>query len=381
VFIGAFTHPYQHRKLEFIANNQDVDLTYIVPERAGLERGLYPSENGRRQFEVLPLKSYQLGKPDDPHRFFYKTLDLGLRGRFPDIIHCDVEQESLLAAECVLYGKLYAPKSPLILFAWQNILRKRGFLVKLISNFVLRGTKYICCGNLEAIDILKLQSFKGKASVIPCVGLDTRYFFIQDEKKKRLTRNMLGLNDEIIIGHFGRRVPEKGIETVIKAFALIAQSAPNVKLLIAGEGTQTDDLKSLASKLGVIDHCLFLPPINYEDVVDYVNICDMQVIASRTMPFWKEQLGRVILDGMGCGVPVIGSSSGAIPEVIGNPALIFAEGDETSLAQILTNLIRNPDKRRSLGVDGYKRVIENYTCEKLAERTLLLWQELIKNEI
>src|SRR5260221_14335510 len=82
---------------------------------------------------------------------------------------------------------------------------------------------------------------------------------------------------------------------------------------------------------------------------------DALVLRSLTTPVWKEQFGRVLTEAMACGVPVVGSSSGAIPEVIGEAGLIFPEGDAAALAGCLAKLQQPPALRLALAQRGLAR--------------------------
>jgi glycosyltransferase involved in cell wall biosynthesis len=104
---------------------------------------------------------------------------------------------------------------------------------------------------------------------------------------------------------------------------------------------------------------------------------DVLVLPSRTTPVWKEQFGRVLVEAMSCGTPVVGSDSGAIPEVIGDAGLIFAEGDAEALAACLRRLAQSPELRRELGERGRRRVAEHYTVERIARQTVELWRGLL----
>jgi len=101
-------------------------------------------------------------------------------------------------------------------------------------------------------------------------------------------------------------------------------------------------------------------------------------LPSRTTRVWKEQFGRVLTEAMACRVPVIGSNSGAIPEVIGDAGLIFPEGDARALAGCLRRLIESPDLCRELGERGYVRVMRLYTQERIAEQTAEFYRQIIE---
>jgi glycosyltransferase involved in cell wall biosynthesis len=93
---------------------------------------------------------------------------------------------------------------------------------------------------------------------------------------------------------------------------------------------------------------------------------EMMVLPSLTTTMWKEQFGRVLPEAMACGIPVIGSSSGEIPAVIGDAGLVFPEGNVESLRNCIVSLIDDPEKRRALGDAGIVRVREHFTSEQIA---------------
>ena len=101
------------------------------------------------------------------------------------------------------------------------------------------------------------------------------------------------------------------------------------------------------------------------------------MVPSRTTPNWKEPLGRVVLEGVGyrrrCGE----ISSGAIPEVVGNGGRVFPEGDPEALAHILNELIARPEPAPDLAEQGYRRVLERYSVERLAEDVMSTWKAMI----
>jgi glycosyltransferase involved in cell wall biosynthesis len=97
---------------------------------------------------------------------------------------------------------------------------------------------------------------------------------------------------------------------------------------------------------------------------------DMLVVPSRTQRNWKEQFGRVLIEGMACGVPVIGSDSGAIPWVIGDAGRIFPEGDAAALANEIRLLAGSPELRRELGEKGRARVVEHFSTKVVVDDLL-----------
>jgi glycosyltransferase involved in cell wall biosynthesis len=92
---------------------------------------------------------------------------------------------------------------------------------------------------------------------------------------------------------------------------------------------------------------------------------DVLVLPSRTMPTWKEQFGRVLIEAMACGVPVIGSDSGEIPTTIGEAGMVFSEGDADGLAAQIARLYNDPVLRMGLGEKARKRAAENFSTSKV----------------
>jgi glycosyltransferase involved in cell wall biosynthesis len=84
---------------------------------------------------------------------------------------------------------------------------------------------------------------------------------------------------------------------------------------------------------------------------------------------WKEQFGHILIEAMASGVPVIGSNSGAIPEVIGDAGIVVPEGDATELRNAILRLVNDVSLVRRFREAGRQRVRDFYTHERIAERT------------
>jgi glycosyltransferase involved in cell wall biosynthesis len=111
-------------------------------------------------------------------------------------------------------------------------------------------------------------------------------------------------------------------------------------------------------------------PAQYRDI-------DALALPSLTRANWKEQFGRVLVEAMGSGVPVVGSDSGAIPDVIGDAGLIVPEGDAPALANALRRLCDDAELYADLSQRGRERVLREFTHEGVAERTVGVYEALI----
>jgi len=148
-------------------------------------------------------------------------------------------------------------------------------------------------------------------------------------------------------------------------------------LRILGGGPQRAYLERLAVELGIVERVRFEDPIPSTQMPDYYHQLDALVLPSMTRPNWKEQFGRVLIEAMACGVPVVGSDSGEIPNVIGDAGLVFAEGDAEALQTKLSQLMADTALRDELARRGRERVLAHYTQAQVAARTYQVYLELL----
>jgi glycosyltransferase involved in cell wall biosynthesis len=90
-----------------------------------------------------------------------------------------------------------------------------------------------------------------------------------------------------------------------------------------------------------------------------MNALDVLVLPSRTTESWKEQFGRVIIEAHACQTPVIGSSSGAIPDVVGAGGMVVPERDPSALAAAMMQMASSPEQRAEMGRHGRAQVEEH----------------------
>jgi glycosyltransferase involved in cell wall biosynthesis len=166
------------------------------------------------------------------------------------------------------------------------------------------------------------------------------------------------------IGFAGRLVPEKGIADLVASVRMLDRE---VDLLVVGDGPMRDEL--VAADLGRAT--LRLEPSRpHADMRAVYEQMSVLVLPSRTTATWVEQFGRVLIEALSCGVPVIGSDSGEIPHVIGSAGggTIVPEGDVAALAAAITSLLDDERARRAYGDAGRRFVTASFTPEVAADR-------------
>jgi glycosyltransferase involved in cell wall biosynthesis len=139
-------------------------------------------------------------------------------------------------------------------------------------------------------------------------------------------------------------------------------------LRIVGDGPARHRLELLAKELGVYQRVAFIAPLSHEALPDFYHELDALILPSKTTPQWQEQFGRVLIEAMACGVPVIGSDSGAIPSVIADAGLTFPEGKWQALCDKIQMLQFDFRLRCNLSLKGRVRVEKNYSAECVAKQ-------------
>jgi glycosyltransferase involved in cell wall biosynthesis len=227
--------------------------------------------------------------------------------------------------------------SKLVLFTWDNLNRKptnvlSSFLKKAATLVASKCCDGLICGNTEAQKIaFEDKKFTCNSVVLPLLAAPSKpsLHFARSFPKHRLR-----------VGYVGRIVPEKGISTLLDACHLLTKSH-NIELLVVGSGPYLEFYKSYLPHSA---HWLsFIGYVPFDKVYEYLDLIDILVLPSIDTPLWKEQFGLVLAQAMSIGIPCVGSDSGAIPDVINDPALIFRQGNAHSLYDLLSQLISSRD--------------------------------------
>ena len=148
-----------------------------------------------------------------------------------------------------------------------------------------------------------------------------------------------------------------------------------------GNGPMKSTLEEQAARLGVSERITFQDGIPTFEVPDVLQKMDALVLPSLTRSNWKEQFGRVLAEAMACETPVIGSSCGEIPYVIGDAGLVFQEGNVQELVACVRRLLDDSELYATLAKKGRQRVLENYTQERIALQTYEVYQEMMGSKV
>jgi glycosyltransferase involved in cell wall biosynthesis len=156
------------------------------------------------------------------------------------------------------------------------------------------------------------------------------------------------------VGYVGRLHAQKGVDLLLEALASLPGE---VRLVIVGNGPEEERLRRLSRDAGMDNRVAWRGAMSHRELPGQYRDMDALVLPSRTGPRWKEQFGRVLIEAMSSGVPVIGSNSGGIPDVIGQAGQLFQEGDVRSLASCISRLATDAAFRASQAVAGRDRAV------------------------
>jgi glycosyltransferase involved in cell wall biosynthesis len=306
-------------------------------------------------------------------RFFYRGLARLLCEQSFDIILVDAEPWALYKWQAWWLARKYQPSALFGEFTWENIERPglRGWILSRVYRASARLDDFTISGNQGSRMILvKYGASKKRNLVAAQHGVDTDDFSPVLPEQKNHFRQLFHLTPDVfLIGFCGRFILEKGILDLIAAVREIRHDPAyqNIHLALLGNGP----LKSIITEeCPPWLHVILGQPSSV--IPQFMQSIDLFVLPSK--PFrgsgrvWEEQFGKVLIEAMACGVPTLGSDSGAIPEVIGSQEAIFPHSDVNALVELLLKAIEDRHWRAALGKKQRQRVEINY-CHQAVART------------
>jgi glycosyltransferase involved in cell wall biosynthesis len=355
--VGAY-----QRKLEEMAA-LGIELTVAVPPEWRDERGVTRLERAHTQGYELTVTPIALN--GSFHLHFYPQLGALMARVRPDLVHIDEEPYNFATWHALRLAHRHTAKT--LFFSWQNLLRRYPPPFSWLEREVLRSADAAIAGNRASAEVWRAKGYAGPISVIPQFGVDPDIF---------QSPALIAPHASFTIGYAVRLVPEKGVDLLLRALAQLPSVA---HARIVGSGPDLARLQALAAELGLAERVTFETPLpSTRTALEFYAQLDCLVLPSLTRPNWKEQFGRVLIEAMACGVPVVGSTCGEIPNVIGEAGLIFPEGDVDALAVRLRELLAGPELRQSLSAQGRARVLAHYTQKQIAAETVAVYHSLIK---
>lgn len=313
-----------------------------------------------------------------PTRPYTASLYLGgltklLREFQPDVLYHFGEPSELGSWQVIRLARKVCPHVPIALFSLENVVRQwRGF-PRCLRGWAERATwpriDMVAAASKSVAAAWEQQGFDPARVRVNYLPVDTKRFF---PRAARELRAQFGSPEQFVVGYIGRFVPEKGVDLLLRALALLPEK---FVLALEGHGLCEAQLRALAEELKLGDRVKWLGRTPSERVPEYMSAYDALVLPSRSIPVWQEQFGRVLPEAMLCGTPVVGSSCGAIPDVMGEAGLVFPENDHEALAQRLLELGTDEPLRQQSIEKGLQRAQREFTMEAMTTRLVAVLRE------
>ncbi|MGH7546740.1 MAG: glycosyltransferase family 4 protein [Gemmatimonadales bacterium] len=190
------------------------------------------------------------------------------------------------------------------------------------------------------------------------------------EDQVRRTRAQHGLEGKLALLTVSRLVKHKGHDQVLRALGMLAARHPNVVYLIVGGGEERASLERQISALGLARRVRLLGALPWDEVEGLYQACDLFVMTSRTEGTDVEGLGMVYLEASLRGKAIVAGRDGGVPDVVqdGETGLLVDPTDPAAIARALDRLLSDAGLRRRMGDAGRRRVLEEFSVERSAER-------------
>lgn len=352
---------YRHKLTELA--RLGVEVTAMVPP-GWRENGVWQALEEDRRVAPYRLLVSSLRFNGHYHLHSYPEVGAMLDEVKPDLVHVDEEPYNLATFLAVRAASRRG--IPAVFFTWQNIFKRYPPPFGWMETDVFRRAGAMA-GNMEAGEILRRKGFAGPVAVVPQFGVDTEMFAPNPAP-----------HAEFRVGLLNRLIPAKGTQVMLAALRHLPS---DVEVVIVGDGPQRDEIEREVVREGWQQRVSLRSRVPSTAIPDLMNTLDVVVLPSLTTPSWKEQFGRVLIEAMAAGVPVVGSDSGEIPHVIGDAGLVVPEGNAEALAGAIRTLYEDPKGRGELGRRGRARAVGTFSHGAVAAGSLALYRRMTGQDV
>lgn len=271
----------------------------------------------------------------------------------------------------------YALKVPCVTtFHGSDIFGLRHPIFRSLNKLVISHSD-ICTANSRATSAMALKISGCENTRLIPMGVNPLQF--QKTTEGVDLRKKLQLNGEIILS-VGRLIDLKGTEYLIKALAIVFLEFPRAKAIIIGSGPRKNRLLNLARDLQLSDNILFMDEVPHTELVQYYSLADVFVLPSvKNKTGETEGFGVVLLEAIACGLAVIGSNVGGIPDIIkdGETGLLARPGDPHDLGNQIIRLLSDANLREKVVLKAQRLINANFTWEVIADRFIATYNDVL----
>jgi glycosyltransferase involved in cell wall biosynthesis len=333
-----------------------IRVTVAIPDR------WYSVLGGVLRAEPEPLDSplrvvvrRRIGKTHTNLYALWPGIEALIDGGTPCAIYLDEDPPGFMALQCAIAAQ--KRRAGFVILSLQNIFKRYPPPFNFIQRYVFSRANACVAATRECEEVIRKRGYDGPVSIMRFAYDLTP--LPEGERERIAHRHGFG---RPAVGFVGRLVHEKGVDLLLRA----AQQLRGARIVIGGDGPERGALEALAQELGLLDRVHFLGNLAPEEALRVIGALDVCALPSRTTSSWKEQVGRVPIEAMAQAVPVVGSSSGGIPETTGDAGLIFTEESVPELTGAILQAL-DPRCREKLISRGLSHVRDQYSLDRAAD--------------
>ena len=249
--------------------------------------------------------------------------------------------------------------SRLLIRRWHNFLRMQTRVARGLKNIVTVSES-------SRRDIASAFDIDGTNIAVVHNGIDAQHFYPVPE----ITREPLRL-----ISTASADQPLKGSVHLVRAIALLRESHPGVRLTIVGKPKPGGPTEALIKELNLGEQISFQGDLDTQQIRELYARSTVAVVPSE-----YEGFGLPAGEAMACGVAVVSTDGGALPEVVGDQAVIVAAGSGEALADGIAQLLDNPQRREQLARGGRERILKHFNWGNAAAQMDALYRQVISEQ-
>ena len=264
-------------------------------------------------------------------------------------------------------------RTPVIVASERNAIPWKNCLHIFLDSVLSFPTSRIVACSYAVKELNRKKGFiRGEKIKVIYNGVDTEKFSPGDKKKSREKLNLP--QHAFIVGSLGRLHRCKGYRYLLQAVSLLKKKYPDIYLVIVGEGEERSNLEKLTAQLDLGKRSIFSGEV--AEPLPFIRSWDIGVF-----PSLYEGFGISIAETMACGIPVIASRTGGIPEVVGAAGIIVERKHPRQLAKAIEQMITSPSLRETLGKEGRERIKSYFSLSKTVNEWANLYLSLYREKI
>ncbi|MCP4681810.1 MAG: glycosyltransferase family 4 protein [Desulfobacterales bacterium] len=331
-------------------------------EKQSVNGGIEKAEGGGARLMTLPSLVRKISPVQDLRAFF--SLRRLLIREKPAIVHTHTSKAGILgrwaAKTAGIPVIIHTPHGHVFYGHFSNLISKIFLVLEKITSPIT--DIIVALTETERKDYIKLKICAPDSILTIHSGVEIDKYMAARVNIDEMKRS-LGLDpQELIIGTVGWLLPVKGPMYLLKAMGLIWRSHPDTRLVFVGKGDLEEELRGEVFRMGASDKVKFL---GWRDDIPEI----MQLIDIFVLPSMNEGMGRVLVEAMAAGKPIVASSVGGILDLVehGRNGLLVEPGDVNGLSSAIKELLTDKEMRKEMGKTG-RAMASDFSMEKMLEK-------------